>query len=164
MKLIRKMVMPQILSLTSQLLRSLNHLGNIDYALLTIMDSSLCQIYFRGIFTSDLSDEEALDIAMWENKYVKRKELARGLFWGNLLSVNHLRRIVDKKKFDERLENYVDDLHTTINGDDLFFMLPTINTKSDPTAIAVRTLLKEYDLIMEPDDNDREIVSRLVSR
>lgn len=164
MELIEGMTINDIFSRTSKLLKSLNRLGKIDYALLTTMNSSLVQTYFRGIFTSELSDEEALDIAMWENKHGDRKNLLRGIFWGNLLAASHLRKIPDRDNFIERLSRLVDGLYTTISGDDLFFMLPTITMKSDPSAISVKTLLKEYDLIMEPDDDDYEIVSRLVSR
>lgn len=164
MILIEDMAMTKIFSLTSQLLASLKHLGKPDYGFVTTINPSLVSTYFRGIFTSNLSDEEALDIAMWENRFVERKNLLRGLFWGNLLSSNHLIRIPDFKKFLSRLELSVDSLHNTITDDDLFFMLPTTNTKSDLAAEAVRILLKEYDLIMEPDNNDREVVSRLVSR
>lgn len=164
MELIEGRSMTRVFSLTYQLLKSLNHLGKLDYALLTSIDSSLIATYFRGVFTPNLSEEQALDIAVWEQKFMERKRLLRGLYWGNLLSANHLMSIHNKRDFLDHLEDSVQGLHTTINGDDLFFMLPTTDTKSDPVAKSVETLLLEYNLLMHPGDDIKQVLRRLISR
>lgn len=154
-----------LFSFANSLLSSLNRLGKLDYALIMTMDAALPSTYFHGIFTSGLSDDEALNLATWERKFVERKIRLRGLYWGNLLSAEHLSRLADKGVFIDRLEALVGSHRlATINGDDLFFMLPSSDIATDPVAGSVEALLKEHDLLMQPDDEAKRVVGRLVSR
>lgn len=149
----------------SGLVSALNRIGQLDYALATTMDSALPGSYFRGIFTSNLSDDEALDLATWKLKLDERKTKMRGLYWGNLLGPGHLAQLTDKRAFLSRLETLVGSQSlTTINGDALFFMLPSLDVTSDPVSASVESLLKEYDLLIQPDDQAREMVNRSLTR
>jgi hypothetical protein len=129
------------------------------------MSSALPGTYFRGIFTTDLSDDQALDIATWETKIDERKTKLRGLYWGNLIGPGHLSQLKDKQVFIARLEALIgSQCLTTINGDALFFMLPSLDMTSDPVASSVESLLKEEDLLMQPNDQAREMVNRSLTR
>jgi hypothetical protein len=144
---------------------ALNRIGQLDYALVTTMDPALPSSFFRSIFTSNLSDDEALDLATWKLKLNERKTKLRGLYWGNLLGPGHLAQLTDKRAFLSSLETLVGSHRlTTINGEALFFMLPSPDLTSDPVAASVETLLKENDLLMQPDDQAREIVNRSLTR
>lgn len=158
MEFVENWAMAKLFSLASDSLNVLNHLGRLDYALITTMKAFLPQTYFRGIFTSGLSKEAALNLAMWKQTYVDRKKKLRGLYWGNLLSSSHLAQIGNKGEFLDILETS-GCLYTPINGDDLFFMFPS-SSSLIPSRDLIEAFLKKNDLLMEPDDKAREDVNR----
>jgi hypothetical protein len=156
---------PALFSFVSSLVSALNRIGQLDYALATTMDPALPGSFFRGIFTSNLSDDEALDLATWKLKLNERKIKLRGLYWGNLLGPGHLAQLIDKQAFLSSLETLVGSHRlTTINGETLFFMLPSPDLTSDPVAASVEALLRENDLLMQPDDQAREMMNRSLTR
>ncbi len=154
-----------LFSFVSSLLSSLNRIGQMDYALVTMMDSALPATFFLNVFTTNLSDDEALNLATWKIKLEERKTKLRGLYWGNLLGPGHLSQLTDRQAFLARLEALIGSQRlTTINGDALFFMLPSPDMISDPAAASVESLLKEQDLLMQPDDRAREMVNSSLTR
>jgi hypothetical protein len=161
MGLIENWTIEKIFSFTSNLLNILNHLGKLDYAFITVMDDLFPQTYFREIFTSGLSKEEALNLAMWKRKFVDRKKRLRGLYWGNMLSPGHLAQIVNKREFLEILDT-TGCLYTSINGDDLFFMFPS-SGQPTPAEGKIETLLNKYNLLMHPDDEARDDVDSSIA-
>jgi hypothetical protein len=153
-----------IFSLVSSTLSEMNRVGQLDYAMVTTMDSSIPASYFRGIFTTNLSDNEALNLATWENKFFKRKTELRDLYWGNLLGSGHLSQVADSQAFIIRLEALIGTERITTIDDALYFMLPSPKVSSDPVADAVKSLLEELDLLMQPDEQAIEMVNHSLTR
>src|SRR5258708_18068855 len=115
-----------LVSLINRFLSALNHIGQLDYALVTTMKPTLPSTYFRNIFTSNLSYDEALNLGTWEHKLDERKIKLRGLYWGNFLGPGHLSQLTDKQAFIAHLVALVGDQRLIIiKGNALFFMLPS---------------------------------------
>jgi hypothetical protein len=148
-------------SLMVNSITSLNQIGRLDYALVTIMDAVIPSTYFRGIGTSDLSKNDVLDLTVWERRLNERKTKLRGVYWGNLLGPQHIIRLPDKQAFIARLETLLgSDRLVSINGEALFFMLPSSEPSLNPVKASIEELLMEYDLLMQPDDEVRESVEQ----
>jgi len=144
-----------LFSFASNLVSSLNRLGRLDYALVIIMKPGMPQTYFRDIFAPGLNEEEAANLAMWNRREGERKIRLRGLYRGNLLGRDHLLRLADQNAFKHSLEHLVGgDQMTSINGDDLFFMLPFSNNQSGDKFDKIKELLIENDLLMQPNEKD----------
>jgi hypothetical protein len=158
MKLLENWSMEKLFSSIRDLLTTLNSLGRLDYVLITTMKTFLPQTYFRGIFTPGLNQGDALNLAMWERKFVDRKKKLRGLYWGNLLNSGHLAQIISKKELLDILDS-LGCLYTPINGDDLFFMFPSSELSTSSRDL-VEALMKKYDLLMEPDNEAGDDVNR----
>lgn len=165
MSRVERMKRGERFAFASNLLSSLNQVGKLDYAMITIMGSSLPATYFREAFTEDLSDEEALNLATWISQSKTHKTKLRGLYWGNFLGPGHLAQLTDKSAFMKRLSGMIGNQQISqIRPDSLFFMLPSAEGISDPIAASVASLLKEQDLLMQPDDRAREILRRSITK
>jgi hypothetical protein len=152
-----------LFAFVSSLLSALDQIGSLDYAMITIMESSLPATYFREAFSEDLSDEEALNLATWISQSKSCKTKLRGLYWGNLLGPGHLSQIADRSTFMNRLAALVGSQRMThIRRDMLFFILPSSDVTSDPIVSSVAALLNEHHLLMQPDDRAREIFRRIL--
>lgn len=139
------------------LLISLDQIAVIDYALCTQMNSAVAGLFFNGAFTDEISDEEAMDLAIWNSRLDERNTKLRGLYLGNLLGPGHLSQISNQQEFIARLDTLIGNQSIAIiNNHSLFFMLPSPNLASDSVAISVHSLLESYNLLMEPDDQARE--------
>jgi hypothetical protein len=153
-------------SFIRNLLESLAGIAPLDYALVTLMDDSkFPSTYFRGIYNSRLSYDEILNQAMWQGHIAERKRKLRGIYWGNLMGALHLSSLKDKANFEKRLASLVGyEFIVKINNDNLFFLLPAIATETSSNNIVhlVEALLREYDLLMQPDGKDKHRANRLV--
>jgi len=148
-------------SLMVSLISSVNQIGRLDYAYVTIMDSALPSTFFRGIGTSNLSKNDVLDLTLWESRRNERRTKLRGVYWGNLLGPHHLARLPDKQAFIVRLETLLGgDRVASVNGNALFFMLPFSDPSLNPVKASIEELLMKYDLLMQPDDEVREMVEQ----
>jgi len=154
-----------LFAFAGNLLSMLDRIGALDYAMITRMKSSLPAMYFREAFTEDLSDEEALNQATWISQGKTHKTKLRGLYWGNFLGPGHLAQIADRSAFMKRLSELIGNPSISqIRPDTLFFMLPTAEGSADPVTASVASFLKEHDLLMQPDDEARDILRRSITK
>lgn len=139
--------------LVNKLLYDWNQIGQLDYALVTEMDSSLPSTYFSNIFTDDLNKEQALDIATWITNLNERRKKIRGVYWGNLLGPGHLSQANDKMAFISHLETLMKGSKiTVIDNKSLFFMFSSPDISNDPIAKEVKSFLKNQNFLMEGDE------------
>ena len=142
------------LTFMGKVLSSVARLGQLEYALVTVMNyERLPWLYFRGLAVPGLSSDEMSNLFMWRRQIAERKMRLRGVYWGNLLSEAHLSRLAERERFIARLSDLVGAQGlATINRGGLFFMLPSPSMISNPIKVQLEALLRQHDLLMQPND------------
>lgn len=145
--------------LIKELFTSVSRLGRLDYGLVTTMDySEMPWLYFRGFLIPHLSFERKVNLAVWQRQLGDYKERLRDLYWINVMGKKHLSRMRNNDVFIRNLERLLgsENLATTYDQS-LLFRIPFKKGISEPFMTAIKKLLIENDLLMQPNDEDMKI-------
>lgn len=132
----------ELLSVTETLCDSL-------YALVTRMSiAALPAMYFAAdADVPNMTSEQDENSLTWYEQRMDFWRKVRGVYWGNLLSAEHLSVLGGTERFMQRIVSIVgSDLVARLEEDKVFFMLPDM----DESRTAVERLLVEADLLMRP--------------
>lgn len=145
---------------------SLGALVELEYGLVEPMslhdDEGLS--FFHGIFTNNLSHEQALDLATWQKYAKQRQEKVRGWYWGNILGRKHAKRLSEcLGEDDDRLPLLFEGNWHVLGANSLIAVLGQ-NVIDDTNVINLKHKLLTCGVLMHPDADIESRVSLLWSQ